>query len=94
MSSQSLNHDWSHEITWRLNRTYELKNSRNTKSFDHYENQIKSLLPKSQNVKTRIEQVRSIALPSVLECLQKGFASPELGSYCLKQPSLKGFQKL
>ena len=25
MSSESLNHDWSHEITWRLNRAYELK---------------------------------------------------------------------
>ena len=42
---------------------------------DNYESQIQSLLPKSQNVKTRIEEVRSIALPSVLECLQEGFAS-------------------
>ena len=75
MSSQSLNHDWSHEITWRLNRSYELKNSNNNKMQDNYESQIQSLLPKSQNVKTRIEEVRSIALPSVLECLQEGFAS-------------------
>ena len=94
MSSQSLNHDWSHEITWRLNRTYELKNSRNTKSFDHYENQIKSLLPKSQNVKTRIEQVRSIALPSVLECLQKGFASPDARKLLPETTLTQGFSKV
>ena len=75
MSSESLNHDWSHEITWRLNRSYELKNSNHEKMQTDYENQLISLLPKSQNVKKRIEEVRSIALPSVLECLQEGFAS-------------------
>ena len=85
MSSKSLNHDWSHEITWRLNRSYELKNSNNNKMQDNYESQIQSLLPKSQNVKTRIEEVRSIALPSVLECLQEGFASPDARKLLLRQ---------
>ena len=62
-----------------------IKNSNNNKMQDNYESQIQSLLPKSQNVKTRIEEVRSIALPSVLECLQEGFASPDARNYYLRQ---------
>ena len=93
MSSQSLNHDWSHEITWRLNRSYELKNSNNNKMQTSYENQIQSLLPKSQNVKTRIEEVRSIALPSVLECLQEGFASPDARKLLPETTLTQGFSK-
>ena len=91
MSSQSLNHDWSHEITWRLNRSYELKNSNNNKMQDNYERQIQSLLPKSQNVKTRIEEVRSIALPSVLECLQEGFASKDARKLLPETTLTQGF---
>jgi len=93
MSSQSLNHDWSHEITWRLNRSYELKNSNNNKMQSNYEKQIQSLLPKSQNVKTRIEEVRSIALPSVLECLQEGFASPDARKLLPETTLTQGFSK-
>ena len=93
MSSQSLNHDWSHEITWRLNRSYELKNSNNNKMQSNYEAQIQSLLPKSQNVKTRIEEVRSIALPSVLECLQEGFASPDARKLLPETTLTQGFSK-
>ena len=93
MSSQSLNHDWSHEITWRLNRSYELKNSNNNKMQSNYETQIQSLLPKSQNVKTRIEEVRSIALPSVLECLQEGFASPDARKLLPETTLTQGFSK-
>lgn len=93
MSSQSLNHEWSHEITWRLNRSYELKNSNNNKMQVSYETQIQSLLPKSQNVKTRIEEVRSIALPSVLECLQEGFASQDARKLLPETTLTQGFSK-
>jgi len=74
LSFASLNHDWSHEVAWRLNRAYELKVSQNKKAKDRYEEQIQNLLPKAQNVTQRVEEIRSIALPSVLECLQYGFA--------------------
>ena len=74
MSLASLNHDWSHEVSWRLNRAYELKVSQNKKAKDRYEEQIQNLLPKAQDVSQRVEEIRSIALPSVLECLQYGFA--------------------
>ena len=58
---------------------------------ENYENQIQSLLPKSQNVKTRIEEVRSIALPSVLECLQEGFASPDARKLLPETTLTQGF---
>ena len=74
LDNDELNHDWSHEISWRLNRAYELKVSKNQNARENWEKQINQLLPKSQNVEQRIEEVRSIALPSVLECLQDGFA--------------------
>ena len=74
LATEELNHDWSHEVSWRLNRAYELKVSKNQKARQNWESQINDLLPVSQNVEQRIEEVRSIALPSVLECLQDGFA--------------------
>jgi len=90
MSSESLNHDWSHEITWRLNRAYELKAGNQT-ALQKWESQIDSLLPKSQNVKKRIEEVRSIALPSVLECLQDGFASKDARKLLPETTLTQGF---
>jgi hypothetical protein len=90
MSSESLNHDWSHEITWRLNRAYELKSGNQT-ALQKWESQIDSLLPKSQNVKKRIEEVRSIALPSVLECLQDGFASKDARELLPETTLTQGF---
>ena len=74
LATEELNHDWSHEVSWRLNRAYELKVSKNQNARQNWESQINDLLPVSQNVEQRIEEVRSIALPSVLECLQDGFA--------------------
>ena len=74
LGKEELNHDWSHEVSWRLNRAYELKVSKNENARENWESQINELLPVSQNVEQRIEEVRSIALPSVLECLQDGFA--------------------
>ena len=74
LGTEELNHDWSHEVSWRLNRAYELKVSKNQRARDSWETQINELLPSSQNVEQRIEEIRSIALPSVLECLQDGFA--------------------
>ena len=93
LDKDELNHDWSHEVSWRLNRAYELKVSRNSDARNGIEDQIKDLLPKSQNVEQRIEEVRSIALPSVLECLQDGFAQGR-GEELLPETTLtRGFPK-
>jgi DNA polymerase III delta prime subunit len=74
MNKDSLLTEWSYQMCWRLNRIYELKVSKNSQQKEKYENEILQLLPKSQDVSKRVEEVRSIALPSVLECLQSGFA--------------------
>ena len=74
MNKDNLLTEWSYQMCWRLNRIYELKVSKNSQQKEKYENQILQLLPKSQDVSKRVEEVRSIALPSVLECLQSGFA--------------------
>lgn len=93
LDKAELNHDWSHEISWRLNRAYELKVSKNKDARNYMERQINELLPKSQNVEQRIEEVRSIALPSVLECLQDGFAEGR-GKELLPETTLtRGFPK-
>ena len=93
LDTEELNHDWSHEVSWRLNRAYELKVSKNKDARERWENQINELLPVSQNVEQRIEEVRSIALPSVLECLQDGFAEGR-GKELLPETTLtRGFPK-
>jgi|MDSW01.3.fsa_nt_gb hypothetical protein len=93
LDKAELNHDWSHEVSWRLNRAYELKVSKNQDARNYMERQINELLPKSQNVEQRIEEVRSIALPSVLECLQDGFAEGR-GKELLPETTLtRGFPK-
>ena len=74
MKKENLLTEWSYQMCWRLNRIYELKVSKNSQQKEKYETQILQLLPKSQDVSKRVEEVRSIALPSVLECLQSGFA--------------------
>ena len=74
MSKDNLLTEWSYQMCWRLNRIYELKVSKNSQQKEKYENQILQLLPKSQDVSKRVEEVKRIALPSVLECLQYVFA--------------------
>jgi RecA/RadA recombinase len=94
LGTEELNHDWSHEVSWRLNRAYELKVSKNKEARDKWESQINQLLPVSQNVEQRIEEVRSIALPSVLECLQDGFAEGR-GKELLPETTLtRGFPQM
>tara|TARA_B110000459_G_scaffold157147_1_gene172054 strand:- start:3163 stop:6723 length:3561 start_codon:yes stop_codon:yes gene_type:complete len=75
MNKASLLTEWTYQISWRLNRSYELKVSKNSLQKERLENDIKQYLPQSQDITKRLEEIRSIALPSVLECLQYGFAT-------------------
>jgi hypothetical protein len=69
---------WAGEIAWRQARFYEQRQSQG-KQGERLQHQINDLLPAQQvvkdyeKVKTDIERVRRIALPSVLESLQNGF---------------------
>ena len=75
MHKDNLLTEWTYQISWRLNRSYELKTSNNERQKTRLDTQINEYLPKSQDIRKRLEEVRSIALPSVLECLQFGFAT-------------------
>ena len=75
MHENNLLTEWTYQLSWRLNRSYELKVSKNEQQKERLEKQINEYLPQSQDVSKRLEEIRSIALPSVLECLQYGFAT-------------------
>ena len=77
MHQDNLLTEWTYQLSWRMNRAYELKVSKNTQQKNKLEQEIDQYLPQSQNVRRRLEEIRSIALPSVLECLQYGFATGE-----------------
>ena len=83
--------EWTYQISWRLNHTYELKTSDNKVGKDKLDRQIKEYLPKSQDVRKRLEEIRSIALPSVLECLQFGFATGEAKQLLPETTLTQGF---
>ena len=70
MHQDNLLTEWTYQLSWRMNRAYELKVSKNTQQKNKLEQEIDQYLPQSQNVRRRLEEIRSIALPSVLECLQ------------------------
>lgn len=67
---------WAQEIAWRLSRSFEL---RDTKKNKHYDSQISGLLPQwyneneSNKLGHNMETIKRIALPSVLELIQRGF---------------------
>ena len=93
MNEDNLLTEWSYQMCWRLNRIYELKVSKNSIQKEKYENQILQLMPKSQDVSKRVEEVRSIALPSVLECLQSGFAQGKSQQLLPETTLTQGFPK-
>ncbi|EDN71558.1 conserved hypothetical protein [Beggiatoa sp. PS] len=70
--------NWANEVAWRQARLYEQRQSQG-KQGERLQQQINDLLPAKQvvedneQVRSKIEQVRRIALPSVLESLQNGF---------------------
>ena len=72
LAKENLSTRWPYQISWRLNRSYELKTS-NNKGRAKYEHQIGELMPRSKDIRVRVNEIRSIALPSILECLQEGF---------------------
>ncbi len=67
--------NWANEIAWRQARLYEQRQSQGNQGH-HLRQQLSDLLPvveDNERVQRKIEQIRRIALPSVLESLQNGF---------------------
>lgn len=76
--------DWSDEVTWRLIRSYELR--QNPDDRKRYNEELAALMPATlpsdpqnegrsprQRLRDQLETIRRVALPSILELLQRGF---------------------
>jgi len=71
--------DWASEVTWRLIRSYELRQS--PEDSQRYNAEIGELMPRSlpdqdnprKSLKHQMDTIRRVALPSILELLQRGF---------------------
>lgn len=75
------NKTWGGEVSWRLARQYEQRLSQSSQS-QRLKKQVEDLLPANDDlvkggVKKKIQQVRRVALPSVLESLKQGFERTE-----------------
>lgn len=69
--------DWAAEVGWRLVRSYELRH--NPDEREHLDRQLDALTPTSleqaaaKKLSRHAENIRRVALPSILELLQTGF---------------------
>ena len=68
--------DWSAAVAWRLVRHYELR--QNPAESERYEQDLQGLLPESlgeakEELRRKFDNIRRVALPSILELVQRGF---------------------
>ena len=69
--------DWAGEVAWRLVRSYELRQNHDER--DKYAREIDGLFPQALPTEGRarltrdLDTVRRVAMPSILELLQRGF---------------------
>jgi superfamily I DNA and/or RNA helicase len=67
---------WEEEVEWRIKRMFEMRHE--PKGHRRYRSQLRMLLPHydrkvKEKVESRIEDIRRMTLPSVLELIQSGF---------------------
>jgi hypothetical protein len=62
---------WADEVAWRLVRSYELRQNHGEK--EKYQKQLSQLFPKQVDIGTKVDNIRRVAMPSILELLQQGF---------------------
>lgn len=68
---------WADEVAWRLIRAYELRDSHSEEK-ERYPKEIDGLLPVSlgedvgKKLKQNIDNIKRVAMPSILELLQRG----------------------
>ncbi|MCC6648705.1 MAG: AAA family ATPase [Polyangiaceae bacterium] len=73
---------WENEIGWRLARHFELRQARESDSATKLLREVEALMPvgsagERNGAAERIDRVRRVAFPSVLESLQSGFERPK-----------------
>ncbi|MDF1541375.1 MAG: AAA domain-containing protein, partial [Candidatus Thorarchaeota archaeon] len=74
---------WAEEITWRLIRRHDLRLKTNNSLRDALQEDIISMLPVflppsvTKSIRIKLHDIEQIALPSIIELLQHGFAVDE-----------------
>ncbi len=78
LNEETLTKTWAGEFAWRMIREYELRilewRNKDSRTMNRYKEALEALKPKNKakRIETLLENIQNIALPSMLECLQKG----------------------
>ena len=73
--------NWAEEVAWRVDREHQLRMVRKSRIKGNYGKVIDELLPKSierEKVESQINQIASMAFPSILESLVKGISGRKM----------------
>ncbi|MBP8993980.1 MAG: AAA family ATPase, partial [Bacteroidales bacterium] len=73
--------NWAEEVAWRVDREHQLRMVRKSRIKGNYGKVIEELLPKSidkEKVESQINQIASMAFPSILESLVKGISGRKI----------------
>lgn len=73
-------YNWETDLSWRISTSYDLRKSKNSENKARLDSDIKKLIDimecvqgEKSKIKTQLEILRHVALPSILELLQEGF---------------------
>lgn len=73
--------NWAEEVAWRVDREHQLRMVKKSRIKGNYGKVIEELIPKSiqkEKVEAQINQIASMAFPSVLESLVKGISGRKM----------------
>ncbi len=85
--------NWAEEVAWRVDREHQLRMVRKSRIKGNYGKVIEELLPKSiesEKVESQINQIASMAFPSILESLVKGISGRKIN---FESTMSEGFKK-
>lgn len=85
--------NWAEEVAWRVDREHQLRMVRKSRIKGNYGKVIEELLPKSiekEKVESQINQIASMAFPSILESLVKGISGRKMN---FESTMSEGFKK-
>ncbi|MEI8202836.1 MAG: AAA domain-containing protein [Bacteroidota bacterium] len=77
LNAYFLEKNWAEEVAWRVDREHQLRMVQKSKKKGNYSKVIEELIPKSvpkEKVEEQINQIASMAFPSILESLVKGIS--------------------
>jgi|JI10StandDraft_1071094.scaffolds.fasta_scaffold34009_2 signal recognition particle GTPase len=85
--------NWAEEVAWRIDSEFQLREAKNSKRKERLREKLEELTPRSLNIDLvfeQINQIASIAFPSILESLVKGISGRKLN---FESTISEGFKK-